>query len=643
MASTNVSLPRGHRRRSRVIADDEIIYPGSDDEDYPDSATRQLRYEAAAQRFLKGNVPFLLSASLRGPFDQARKQSTSKVPASVQDSMIDTQQCHLPSPESLRQVPASEPHVYLDGEGLVMVELWRHDVQPPSVRNDSFWSSNNAQQGSSVKKRRAMESAWLKREANKKRKSDSTGRGKSASASRDADSSCSDSSSLSSDFAASSPCGPQQVNGSQAEDSSSIPEQDEEMTGVMSVVLHNNSDRCTPKKDIALSGSRKNTSSNLRRRCSPADESDDGSLSSPVSWLSQASIHVPMVQEPEKGPTALTTAEDGSPSTDDEESSGTTTSDEDEPPAASMQRSCSLQKQHDRSLCFKVRLSSEHVEEITDAKKQPCPQSSPLSQRKAANHREPTATELPNDVETLEQPMPGNVGDGSDGEEDPFDSETASSTSSTSSTDNHKQTRRQTLHTTATNEDSETTSDSANDDDDDQVSGVQQGDYGASSAASVKVNMIPPTECERSTPLVDKTSQEAQSLSRCDHHDDEAARKQKASIQAVTPSPPAAQQHIIANQESDADSASNKSTSAVKEALYSDLPPALLPNQQSDAPTRQTRTSPTCPKGQSAGENVKSDDDKSPGRGPRPDPETPSESNDELGLGRWCRGRRGRR
>ncbi|KAJ4306673.1 hypothetical protein N0V88_000037 [Collariella sp. IMI 366227] len=49
---------------------DDILYHGSDNEDYSSPAERRRRCEEQAHRFLEGKPLFLLSASLRGPFDK---------------------------------------------------------------------------------------------------------------------------------------------------------------------------------------------------------------------------------------------------------------------------------------------------------------------------------------------------------------------------------------------------------------------------------------------------------------------------------------------------------------------------------------------------------------------------------------------
>ncbi|XP_044723800.1 uncharacterized protein HRG_01696 [Hirsutella rhossiliensis] len=188
--------PRDLPVYSEAMCDDEPYYQGSEDEDYPDPQTRRLRYEKAGQRFLDGKVPFLLSASLRGPFNEdsgwtnpwRSKQrceygrasqfvcesvhgQTTKAPWK-QESTADDRDCHLPSPESLKQAPASGSHPYLKRDELAMVQNWRENIHEPSLSQDSFWASSTSETGVTTTKRRATESAWLKRVADKRRRTD---------------------------------------------------------------------------------------------------------------------------------------------------------------------------------------------------------------------------------------------------------------------------------------------------------------------------------------------------------------------------------------------------------------------------------------------------------------------------------------
>ncbi|OAQ88948.1 hypothetical protein VFPFJ_07413 [Purpureocillium lilacinum] len=177
---------------------DDIYYHGSEDEDYDSPTTRRQRYEAAGQRFLDGSVPFLLSASLQGPFDKEsgwtnpwrskqRVHSGAALFAVTKDSLPLTWhaaeeaelsesdlECHLPSPESLKQAPVTEKHPHLEDEALSMIQDWRTSIHLQSPSRDSFWAASKAQITASAKKRRARESEWLKRVASKKRKLESS-------------------------------------------------------------------------------------------------------------------------------------------------------------------------------------------------------------------------------------------------------------------------------------------------------------------------------------------------------------------------------------------------------------------------------------------------------------------------------------
>lgn len=182
---------------------DDVYYEGSEDDEYPDPAARKLRIEAAGRRYLEGHVPFLLSASLRGPFDKesgwvnpwrSRKRAMAPKPASpilawkgapppilnepitqAQRGLIsDSLECHLPSPESLKQATVTAPHQYLEEDELAIVQSWRQSIYVPSLSQGSFWASTKAQLTASAKKRRAKESEWLKKVASKKRKTDSS-------------------------------------------------------------------------------------------------------------------------------------------------------------------------------------------------------------------------------------------------------------------------------------------------------------------------------------------------------------------------------------------------------------------------------------------------------------------------------------
>ncbi|KAF4344856.1 protamine p1 [Fusarium beomiforme] len=181
---------------------EDILYEGSDDEDYDNPVSRKLRYEAAGQRFLDGQTPVLLTALLKGPFEststnwvnpwrskhrtagKARIIRTSpgklkrsanvkrnvSIPETVQP-VSDSLECHLPSPESLDHTSETETHPYLEEDELAKVREWRDAVDAEKKPKDKFWVSTP--QGSvSERKRKAKGSSWLKHLANKRQRTD---------------------------------------------------------------------------------------------------------------------------------------------------------------------------------------------------------------------------------------------------------------------------------------------------------------------------------------------------------------------------------------------------------------------------------------------------------------------------------------
>ncbi|KAF4984529.1 hypothetical protein FZEAL_305 [Fusarium zealandicum] len=182
---------------------EDVLYEGSDDEDYDKPISRKLRCEAAGQRYLDGKTPFILTAVLKGPFDgeksgwvnpwrskyrtantsQGTRTSPGKltrsakvkrnvsIPETIQSAPKDSLECHLPSPESLKQASVTEPHPYLEEDELAIVQEWRSTVEPIEVVKDRFWASTP--QGSrSERKRKARGSSWLKLLANKRQRMD---------------------------------------------------------------------------------------------------------------------------------------------------------------------------------------------------------------------------------------------------------------------------------------------------------------------------------------------------------------------------------------------------------------------------------------------------------------------------------------
>ncbi|GKT99733.1 protamine p1 [Fusarium langsethiae] len=180
----------------------DVLYEGSEDEDYDSPASRKVRYEAAGQRFLDGKIPFILTAALKGPFESnstnwvnpwrskqrtardsaiirtspgklarsARVKRNSSIPETIRP-LHDSLECHLPSPESLNQTSETETHPYLEDDELVKVQQWRDTVKLEKGQKDEFWTSTT-QTSASERKRKANGSSWLKLLANKRQRKD---------------------------------------------------------------------------------------------------------------------------------------------------------------------------------------------------------------------------------------------------------------------------------------------------------------------------------------------------------------------------------------------------------------------------------------------------------------------------------------
>ncbi|KAG6100519.1 hypothetical protein E4U30_004515 [Claviceps sp. LM220 group G6] len=196
----------------------DIFYEGSDDEGYQCPSERRLRYEAAGQRFLNGQIPTLISASLEGPFDsatgwtnpwtskrnkavvrktkdrtrseqRASQRSSTKVHRTQQSTFLPSAgECHLPSPESLKQAPQSQDCSFLRTEKLATVKRWQEKLDNAPSDHDSFWDGDKSNLSPSVKKRRASGAEWLKNAPLKRHKSGvKTRRGKRSSQDDDVD------------------------------------------------------------------------------------------------------------------------------------------------------------------------------------------------------------------------------------------------------------------------------------------------------------------------------------------------------------------------------------------------------------------------------------------------------------------------
>ncbi|KAI9170870.1 hypothetical protein HJFPF1_00345 [Paramyrothecium foliicola] len=174
-----------------TCAPEDVLYHGSDDEDYDSTNTRRLRYEAAGQRFLAGNAPCLLSASLRGPFNKESgwlnpwrsklrtfQPSPSNLEGAASNSsreqlksparqvrtlleISDSLECHLPSPESLKQATITGSHPYLEKDELAAVVDWRKKLPSSNkVHNESMWLPGPALPTTKKKRRESASDAY---------------------------------------------------------------------------------------------------------------------------------------------------------------------------------------------------------------------------------------------------------------------------------------------------------------------------------------------------------------------------------------------------------------------------------------------------------------------------------------------------
>ncbi|KAL0940410.1 protamine p1 [Colletotrichum truncatum] len=178
--------------------DTEVLYAGSDDEHYDNPGERIRRIENAAQRFLDGHIPVLLTSVLKGPFEgpqangwvnpwRSKRHTISTglaaAGATINSAIAPTEvseadsttSCHLPSPRSLDQVGVT-PHPHMNDEDVERVQAWRSATESASQLDDEpTWSLStdlSQPRSQSYKKRSAADSGWLKRQDNKRRKAE---------------------------------------------------------------------------------------------------------------------------------------------------------------------------------------------------------------------------------------------------------------------------------------------------------------------------------------------------------------------------------------------------------------------------------------------------------------------------------------
>ncbi|KAH8891989.1 hypothetical protein GQ53DRAFT_141405 [Thozetella sp. PMI_491] len=165
------------------LAEDDILYAGSDDDDHEDPDERRRRIEAQGQSFLRGNPVFLLSASLRGPFtkeagwtnpwlSKSRTSTTTHetdsstsvtdvatlgqpVPTSPSSpSPLSVHDDHSPSRATRKDSVPSGPALDTDVEVEVRVA-----GGPTELSEEDFWTPGHG----SLK--RSAATSWLRRQA----------------------------------------------------------------------------------------------------------------------------------------------------------------------------------------------------------------------------------------------------------------------------------------------------------------------------------------------------------------------------------------------------------------------------------------------------------------------------------------------
>lgn len=173
--------------------DDDDFYSGSEDDHYEGPLHRRLHIEKRAVDFLSGNVPILLCAALRGPFDKKQwnnpwrstraashaepakaQPSRSRSTVAPEEDLPDTQGTSLyplPSPE-ITNPPSARKNPYMDEQGYSRVKTWTEAVKSTSVSKDSFWQSQQDEDDSNPPARkRSADSTWLHKRDRKKRRS----------------------------------------------------------------------------------------------------------------------------------------------------------------------------------------------------------------------------------------------------------------------------------------------------------------------------------------------------------------------------------------------------------------------------------------------------------------------------------------
>ncbi|KAK6824858.1 hypothetical protein PG987_012352 [Apiospora arundinis] len=192
---------------------EDVLYLGSDNElDDTSRAAKRQRYEEKGRQYIRGRPLRLFSASLRGPFDKssgwqnpwipkdgnllassslrptitkpaakiAMRRNTNKLDDRA-DSTPDTRgsmQCHLPSPESNRDLQLNYKDS-IEPDKLARIETWAKDVVIGGLEKDSFWAPAPApapvqaeQDSDNATNKRPAGNNWLKSKLSKRSKAD---------------------------------------------------------------------------------------------------------------------------------------------------------------------------------------------------------------------------------------------------------------------------------------------------------------------------------------------------------------------------------------------------------------------------------------------------------------------------------------
>lgn len=182
---------------------DDVLYSGSEDDYYEAPEHRRLRVEAKAVQFLNGNVPYLLSAKLKGPFDakswnnpwRSKRAQHHAVQIETQSGpsmmTVEAAKDHdsgraihnlpntqttslypLPSPE-ITNPPSARKNLYMAEEQYSRIKTWRAAVKKIPISTDSFWTSRKDEsQRSTATTKRSADQDWLRKRESKKRKSE---------------------------------------------------------------------------------------------------------------------------------------------------------------------------------------------------------------------------------------------------------------------------------------------------------------------------------------------------------------------------------------------------------------------------------------------------------------------------------------